>query len=123
MSSRDAIFLFGSVIRGHHISKSFWIPVVGESVAVACEPSNPYDRNAVSVKKGGNVIGHVPRNTSRIMSTFLSQGGTIQCEVVGRRKYGTGLEVPCIYKLTGEESVVIKTKNKLVKVNNKSTLH
>ncbi len=116
MSSRDAIFFLHSVIRGHHISKSFWRPVAGENVAVACEPSNPYDSHAVSVNKGGNIIGHVPRNISRIIYSFLSQGGTIECEVVGPRKYGTGLEVPCIYKQTGEEIIVIKTKKKLVEV-------
>ena len=79
-------------------SKLFGHLTVGESVDVACEPANPFDAHAVSVKKDGHTIGHVPRNTSRILFTFLSLGGTVECQVVNPMKYGKGLKVPCIYK-------------------------
>ena len=67
------------------------------------------------VMKDGNVVGHVPREKSRACSSFLINGGCITCEIVGHRKFGKGLEVPCIYKLTGKEKAVQKAKEKLSK--------
>ena len=105
---REAIFLYVSVIRGHHAYKAVWTPIVGEAVEVSCEPSNPYDGHAVCVTRDGSTVGHVPRRIRRVFFTFLSEAGIITCEVTGRRKYGKGLEVPCFYKLTGKETIVKK---------------
>ena len=107
-----AICLFESVIRGHHIYKSVWTPSIGEILEVEREPDNIHDVHALSVQKTGNIVGHIPREVSRVFSAFLLSGGNIDCEVTGHRKYGRGLEVPCIYKLTGEETIVKKAKKK-----------
>ena len=36
----------------------------------------------------------------------LLNGVHITCEVIGKRKKGNGLEVPCIYTFTGTEKLV-----------------
>ena len=50
-----------SVVRGHHASKSFWMPAINEILTVISEDSNPHDRFAVvlSARRVG-VVGHVP---------------------------------------------------------------
>ena len=42
-----AILYVESVIRGHHIYKSIWNPVIGEDLEVRREPENVHDRRAV----------------------------------------------------------------------------
>ena len=41
------IRMFDSCIRGHHISKDFWIPVINEELVCAQEGGNPHDPYAV----------------------------------------------------------------------------
>ena len=46
------------------------------------------------------IVGHVPRALSAVCCLFLGKGGTIFCEVTGRRRFSAGLpqgglEVPC----------------------------
>ena len=49
----EAVFLFTSVIRGHHVYKSIWTPVLGE---VSREEGNAHDRFAVCVKNGRSLV-------------------------------------------------------------------
>ena len=54
-------------------------------------------RFAVALSAPGvGVIGHVPREFSRVVRHFLLHGGTLTCKVSGRRQRGKGLEVPCL---------------------------
>ena len=88
-----------SVIRGHHVSKSFWMP--------ATEDSNTHDRFAVALSAPGvGVIGHVPRVFSRVVRHFLLHGGTLTCKVSWRRQLGKGLKVPCLYTFHGKKYCV-----------------
>ena len=109
----DAIFLFESVIRGHNIYKQVWNPRIGEVLGLAREPENSHDRHAVCLNKSDAVVGHVPRQWSRLFYFFLLHDGRISCEVTGNRKLGVGLEVPCIYKFTGPEKTIMKMKEKI----------
>ena len=111
----QAIFLYEDVIRGHHVYKAIWSPLCREFLQVAKEPSHPMDRYAVGVMKGETVVGHVPRSIAKTLWYFLGHDGAISYEVTGRRKHGKGLEVPCVYKLVGEEKMVMKAKEILVK--------
>ena len=104
-----------SVVRGHHIYKAVWTPVVGEVLAVQAEEDNSEDQYAVAVLKAGGVVGHVPREYSRIFYYFLRHGGTIECAVSGHRKHGVGLEVPCMYTFHGRPKHI----KKLIKLWNK----
>ena len=55
-----------SIVRGHHIYKEVWSPVVGELLPVLQESNNVHDRRAVAVFRDGNIGGHIPRELSRI---------------------------------------------------------
>ena len=117
-----------SVIRGHHVYKSVWHPVLGEQLYLERENSNRHDRHAVSVMKDGTIIGHVPRELSSAYYHFIRRGGAISCEVTGRRKHGVGLEVPCLYKMIGSKKLVEKmrsltTSKKKLKSNNSHPLN
>ena len=46
------------------------------------------------------IVGHLPRAQSKIYSLFLHKNGTIDCIVMGARRYLAdlpqgGLEIPC----------------------------
>ena len=106
---RQHVFVKDSVIRGHHVSKKHWTPQIREKLIVSQESGNRHDRRAVAVmKEDRTVVGHVPREFSRTFWHFISHGGSISCEVTGRRKKGNGLEVPCIYKFTVSSESLIK---------------
>ena len=55
-----------SVIRGHHIYKRIWRPLVGEVLTLEREEGNTHDRFAVCLLKDAIVVGHVPLEFSRV---------------------------------------------------------
>ena len=90
-----------SVVRGHHVYKRVWSPVDGEILQLSCEEDNDHDRFSVSVMKAEFVVGHSPRRLlSRTVWHFLRHCGKATCEVTWRRKFGNGLEVPCLYSIS-----------------------
>jgi len=66
---------------GYHVC---WTPIIGEQLVCGREEGNPRDRHAVTVKKIGNIVGHVPHNISMLCSLFIRQGGTMLCVVSGQ---------------------------------------
>lgn len=86
-----------SVVTGHHVYKSIWTPGMNEVLQVQRETTNEHDQYAVAVLKSGTIVGHVPRSISRICWFFLGRGGHIICKITGHRRFGKGLEVPCVY--------------------------
>ena len=79
-----------SVIRGHHIYKWIWRPLVGEVLTLEREEGNTHDRFAI---KDAIVVGHIPREFLRVFWHFLRHGGTITCEVTSRRKRDKGSQL------------------------------
>ena len=65
-SDSDSVLEFDSVVRGHHIYKAVWTPVIDETLQVAQEGTNEHDEYAVAITKAGYIVGHVPREISRI---------------------------------------------------------
>ncbi len=76
-------------IRGCHVYKDIWDAVIGETLQCEREKKNEKDRYAVAVKRGEEVVGHLPKKFSRVYSLFLKRGGTISCTVTGTRRYST----------------------------------
>ena len=106
-------FEFLSCVRGHHVYKSKWQPVIGEVLNCEVEPDNPHDKHAVAItrtKDGStDIVGHVPRENSKVIKYFLSRGGTIEVVITGSREnQGIGLQVPAKYKFTGSKSDIAK---------------
>ena len=102
-----------SVVRGHHIYKTVWTPVIGEELPVEREEDNQHDQHAVAVVKNGTIVGHMPRTLSGVSWYFLEHGGNIQCRITGRRQFGNGLEVPCVYLYVGSVRMTRKLKRQL----------
>ena len=59
----DNYFELESFIRGHHIYKDVWTPVVNEELSCRREEGNISDPYAVAFIKSGVIVGHVPRCT------------------------------------------------------------
>ena len=97
-----------SVVRGHHVYKAIWTPTLGEILQLRAEVTNEHDEHAIAVMKSGTTVGHVPHSMSRVCWFFLNRGGQISCQIVGQRKFGIGLEVPCIYTFTSSSSRMIE---------------
>ena len=64
-----------SCVRGFHVYSDIWTPFVGETLVCEQESGNPNDPYAVAIKKGSEVVGHVPRKSSAACSLFLLLGG------------------------------------------------
>ena len=111
-----------STVRGHHIYKNVWMPRIGEELAVIVEENNEYDRHAVAVTKNDSIVGHVPRELATTLYFFLKRRGSrAMCVITGHRKYGIGLEVPCVYKVEGPTKVVKKLRKLINSRDHKSS--
>ena len=75
-----------SCIRGFHIYKDFWTPVLREVLVCKRDKRNARDQYAVSILKDETVVGHLPMKISKVCSLFLKRRGTIQCKVTGARR-------------------------------------
>ena len=101
-------------MRGHHIYKDIWTPVIGEELTVIPEETNEHDPHAIAVLKDEAIVGHVPHELSRILFFFMKRSrSSIVCEIKGRRKHSLGLEVPCVYKISGQWQCIKKLKKLL----------
>ena len=105
-----------SVVRGHHVYKTVWMPYIGQCLRVSREENNDHDDYAISViNTSGTVVGHALRKMSRTFWYFLRHEGEIECEITGRSKRGNGLEVPCTYHCTGQKKFVKRLETLLSK--------
>ena len=91
-------FTLDGCIRGHHISKSFREPFLGETLSCKREIGNASDPYAVVVIKADNeedtvvIVGQVPRKISAACSLFLGrEGSSIICTVCRVRRYSSDL--------------------------------
>ena len=96
---------FQAAIRGHHIYKDIWVPLIGQELICKRDSRDEaleYDRNAIGVFKPGNpevLVGHLPIELSCLFKHFLetSAYNTLSAVVTGKRKREVGLVVPAKY--------------------------
>ena len=93
------------------------MPVIDEELVCAQQSGNPHDPYGVVIKKGGLVVGHVPRKNSAVYSLFL-RVGTITATVTDSHQYSNdlpqgGLEVHCVLKLCGQARTIDKVRRLL----------
>ena len=69
-SAEIASFSFASFVRGYHAYMEQWEPWIGEVLPLEREPTNPEDKHAVTIKKRGGTVGHVPFNLAPVVSAF-----------------------------------------------------
>ena len=84
---------------------------IGEILACEMELDNSHDKYAVAVKnKDGNLVGHVPKELSRLFHEFLNDFGELEAECIGNRLNagkGKGVEIPVDYRLVANDSYSI----------------
>ena len=91
---------FTCAIRGHHVYKASWTPVLNEKIE--CQKDNreealSHDKHSVGVfKRDKTLVGHVPIEISRIIDYFMQNNEKtfVPATVVGPRKREIGLVVP-----------------------------
>ena len=74
--SNSSSFNYEYFIRKYHVYMKVWSPVLGVCLFGKKEPSNGVDKNAVAVIRLNScgkkeVVGHVPRNISKVVSLYL----------------------------------------------------
>ena len=111
-----SLYEFDSLIRGYHVYQHIWTPVEGETYSCTREPGNEHDRNAVAVMYEDRVMDHILLAISKCISLFLILPGSFsKTKVTGKRTNrggGYGLEVPCKYRISGQEKAVDWMKRK-----------
>lgn len=117
---QQELFEIDSVIRGHHVYKDSWTPLLNEELAVCTELNNVYDRHAVSIQKDRRTVGH---ELAKLITKFLNKGGNAVCIVSGHRKKGKGLEVPCTYRFYGKRKLIRKLEKLLKKMDETSLIY
>ena len=105
-------FRIESTIRGHHVYKSLWTPVIGEKLCIQIEEDSAFDDFTVAIWKDV-IVGHVPRELARICWYFLKKRhSSMICKITEHRRLseveGKGLVVPCVYIFSGKTKHIDK---------------
>ena len=58
-------------MKGHHIYKAVWTPVINEELHTKLEKDNEHDEHAVAVILDGRTVGQLPRTISLVLWFFL----------------------------------------------------
>ena len=76
---------FTAAVRGYHYYRRFWQPKENEKLDFLHEVGNPFDRFAIKiVNESGEIVGHLPKELSRITKYFLDRGVSMHCKLSSR---------------------------------------
>ena len=103
-------FSFTAVVRSFHVYRRVWLPNTRQRLSAEREHGNVDDHFAIAVREHGGtradearpLVGHLPREFSRVLWYFLLHGGVVECELTGRQRSPLeqgGLEIPCCVTL------------------------
>ena len=98
-------YSFPCGVRGFHVYKEVWKPILRERLNLSHERKNLHYRYAIAAYKhlpgrlADSIIGHLPREISRPTRFFLLRGGVAFAEVINTTHRGSlliqgGLEIP-----------------------------
>ena len=98
-----------------------WTPKVrDENFCLKSENENQHDKFAVAIVLEERIVGHVPKNLSKIFHQFMKiPNCTIGCKVTGKRVNrgaGYGLEIPVQYRFIDAEKAVEWAEKNIKKV-------
>ena len=106
--------LLSTRLFGDITSIVVWKPAIGEKLQADQELDNEVDKFAGKVVKNNEIVGHFPRECSRILWYFIARGGKICVELTGRRLLCRGMEIPCRLVLSCSSKVKINRLKELV---------
>ena len=104
-----------SFVKGYHVYRNLWTPILKEELYGEMEPSKPVDKYAAVVKKGELVVGHLPLDKSgkfaKTIFYFLRADPYGKCKkiVTGKpinRGDGDGMQVPCLLQLSVQRHII-----------------
>ena len=104
-----------SHVKGYHVYKSLWIPVIGDCLLSDREPDNPKDKYAVFVKKENRLVEHLLLGKSgkyaKTIFYFLKADKLSSCKIVVTGKpinLGDGdvMQVPWKLMFTGVKKCI-----------------
>ena len=72
MDSEREHFCLESTVRGHHVYKSTWTPLLGQVLQTSTESGNEHDRFAVAVTKDDNACSWTPTTRNLQSGVVLS---------------------------------------------------
>ena len=88
----ENVYSFTAAVRGFHRYRNFWKPKENEKLDSFYEEHNPYDQFAIkTVTSDGMIIGHLPREITRITKFFLDHGAVMQVELSSKHYQRTPL--------------------------------
>ena len=111
-----------SYVKGYHVYKTLWNPLIREFLSCEREPDNPMDKYAVCVKKENKIVGHLPlRKSCKFAKTifyFLRADKLSSCKIAVTGKpvnWGDGesMQVSCKLIFTGIEKCIDILKRRL----------
>ena len=77
-------------VKGYHVYKTIWKPIVNEEMETEMEPDNVMDKYLVYVKKKTSIVRHLPLSKNgkfaKIIFKFLRADQYAECKVVITRK-------------------------------------
>ena len=83
--SSAGVFEFNSVVRGIRL----WTPAIDEMLQVVQEEMNNQDEYAIAIIKEERIVGHVPREVSRICAFFKDMAPLhVESPVTERKELG-----------------------------------
>ena len=108
---KEKRYSFNSFVGGYHAYIDSWDPKVSdENLELVPEEDNEDDDFAVAIKFEDRIVGHVPKNLSKIMNRFTKiTSCSLRWKVTGKRVNrgaGYGLEIPIVYELNRPEKAV-----------------
>jgi len=95
-------YTFTATVRGYHFYRKIWKPRENERLRCLFEENNPYDRYAIkTVTSEGVIVGHLPREISRVTKYFMDRGATVSLKLTSRHYRRSplvqgGMEIACL---------------------------
>ena len=62
----------GTYVKGYHVYKNIWKPIVNNELEIEVELDNVMDEYAVCVRKNTSIVGHLPLGKNRKFAKMIS---------------------------------------------------
>ena len=107
-----------SSVRGHHVYKEVWTPILNECLQTRQDLGNAEDEFAVRVIKNDPASLNPELTVGHVRGNHQGYAGEITCEIIGSRRKSSlsqgGLQVPCLYKFIGKKKHIKKLRTLLL---------
>jgi len=105
-------YTFVTAVRGYHYYRRFWRPKENEKLDCFHESGNAFDRFAIkTVDENGEIVGHLPKEISRVTKFLLDRGVTMHCKLISKHYRRSplvqgGLEIKCEVVFTSRATIL-----------------